>query len=202
MTFDDLNATPIEAYCVSCREKRDMDGPQAVWTSQGRPGTRGTCPICGSTMFRMGRTHLHEGMTAPAPVEVVPKHAKGQRAAYIAASVTDAEIATQLGNDLKAIGVPIWVDDGSAADTVKWSGGVHPALEQCTHLIMVLSGFTAKTNSVRQAWEFFLSQRKPIIIVQAESDVEPPDRLRSRPRFDVTSDYKSAFRGVVEWLSR
>ncbi len=55
----------MEAYCVKCKEKREMQNPQAEFTSSGAPGTRGTCPVCGTTMFRMGRTEAHEGMEAP-----------------------------------------------------------------------------------------------------------------------------------------
>ncbi|GAB4536793.1 MAG: type I DNA topoisomerase [Anaerolineae bacterium] len=55
----------IVAYCVKCREKRDMQTPQAVYTAAGTPGTRGVCPVCGTTMFRMGMTPAHEGLPRP-----------------------------------------------------------------------------------------------------------------------------------------
>lgn len=55
----------LEAYCVKCKTKREMQNPQAEFTSSGTPGTRGTCPVCGTTMFRMGRTPAHEGLTPP-----------------------------------------------------------------------------------------------------------------------------------------
>ncbi|MBT3240470.1 MAG: type I DNA topoisomerase [Chloroflexi bacterium] len=55
----------LEAYCVKCKEKREMLDPQAEFTASGAPGTRGKCPVSGTTMFRMGRTPAHEGMTPP-----------------------------------------------------------------------------------------------------------------------------------------
>ncbi len=55
----------MEAYCVKCKEKREMQDPQAEFTASAAPGTRGTCPECGTTMFRMGKTPAHEGMIAP-----------------------------------------------------------------------------------------------------------------------------------------
>lgn len=55
----------LKAYCVKCKTKREVENPQAEFTSSGTPGTRGTCPVCGTTMFRMGRTPAHEGMTPP-----------------------------------------------------------------------------------------------------------------------------------------
>lgn len=55
----------MEAYCVKCKAKREMLDSQAEFTKTGAPGTRGKCPECGTTMFRMGRTPAHEGMTPP-----------------------------------------------------------------------------------------------------------------------------------------
>ncbi len=44
-----------------------MQDPQAVFTDNAAPATRGTCPECGVTMFRMGKTEAHEGMPRPEP---------------------------------------------------------------------------------------------------------------------------------------
>lgn len=206
--FDDFElevdeAEPIEGYCVSCKQTVEIEDPEAVYTSKGLPAVRGYCPNCGTTVFRMGRTYLHANSTPPKAVQVVPGWVKGKdvRATYIAAAVTDAEFAEKLAHDLKQIGIHVWVDDGSAVDETKWSSGVHPALEQCTHLVVVLSSFAEPTTSVKQAWQHFLKRRKPVIVAQVEA-VDPPDDLRSRPRYDFTGEYKPAFRGLVEALSR
>lgn len=55
----------MEAYCVKCKEKREMKDPNAEFTSSGTPGTRATCPVCGTGMYRMGNTPAHEGLTPP-----------------------------------------------------------------------------------------------------------------------------------------
>ena len=55
----------MEAYCVKCRTKREMSDPKAVFTTNGTPASRGTCPVCGTTLFRMGNTPAHKGMVAP-----------------------------------------------------------------------------------------------------------------------------------------
>jgi len=55
----------LEAYCVKCKTKREIKEPQAVFTSGGTPATRGVCPVCGTNLFRMGRTQAHEEMTPP-----------------------------------------------------------------------------------------------------------------------------------------
>ena len=55
----------MEAYCVKCKQKREMQKPEATFTASGTPATRGLCPVCGTKLFRMGRTQAHEGLTPP-----------------------------------------------------------------------------------------------------------------------------------------
>jgi len=55
----------LDAYCVKCKTKREIKDPQPVFTDNATPATRGVCPVCGTTLYRMGRTEAHEGMTAP-----------------------------------------------------------------------------------------------------------------------------------------
>ena len=56
----------MEAYCVKCKQKREMQTPEATFTASGTPATRGLCAVCGTKLFRMGRTQAHEGLTPPA----------------------------------------------------------------------------------------------------------------------------------------
>ena len=67
----------MEAYCVKCKTKRTIVDPQPTFTSAGTPATSGTCPVCGTRLFRMGRTPAHEGLTPP-PITRVPKAAHGR----------------------------------------------------------------------------------------------------------------------------
>ena len=46
----------IEAYCLKCRSKREMKDPETITMKNGRPATQGTCPVCGSKLFRMGKS--------------------------------------------------------------------------------------------------------------------------------------------------
>lgn len=48
---------PTQAYCVKCKEKRDMLNEKEV-AMKGKGGTKrraltGTCPTCGTKMFRI-----------------------------------------------------------------------------------------------------------------------------------------------------
>ncbi len=43
-----------EAYCVKCKEKVEIKNPEEITMKNGRPATRGTCPECGTKVFRIG----------------------------------------------------------------------------------------------------------------------------------------------------
>lgn len=52
----------MQAYCVKCKTKREIQDDRPVFTSNGTPATQGICPVCGTKMFKMGRTPAHEGL--------------------------------------------------------------------------------------------------------------------------------------------
>ena len=45
-----------EAYCVKCREKREMKNEEAVTLKNGRPAVQGVCPVCSTKLFRLMST--------------------------------------------------------------------------------------------------------------------------------------------------
>ena len=44
----------VTAYCVKCKKKQKMKDPKAVTMKNGRKAKKGTCPKCGTKMFRIG----------------------------------------------------------------------------------------------------------------------------------------------------
>ena len=43
-----------EAYCVKCKAKKEMKNPVPQTLKNGKPAVKGTCPSCGTTMFKIG----------------------------------------------------------------------------------------------------------------------------------------------------
>lgn len=43
-----------EAYCVRCKKKVEMKNPQKVRLKNGKPATKGLCPLCSTSVFRIG----------------------------------------------------------------------------------------------------------------------------------------------------
>jgi DNA topoisomerase-1 len=68
----------VEAYCVKCKQKREMDGQEPTFTATGTPATRGVCAVCGTGLYRMGKTPAHEVLQPP-PVKQRPKSRKKTR---------------------------------------------------------------------------------------------------------------------------
>lgn len=206
---DDAPEDTIEAFCMTCKEKTPMENPEPIWTQRGAPGTRGTCSVCGTTMFVMGRTQAHALMRRPEPVQIAePARTKGRggrklevAVTFINHSVSDAGFAATLAADLNKLGIQTWLAEKSASSTVQWATRVHPALVECKNMIVVLSPFGTRTTSVIEAWEFFLQARKPVYVVLAEP-TEVPDVLRTKPRFDFSAgDTRAAFRQLVQVLT-
>lgn len=66
----------MEAYCVKCKVKRPIENSEPTFTSSGNPATKGKCPVCGTNLYRMGRTDAHEGLEAP---KSIPSKRKRKR---------------------------------------------------------------------------------------------------------------------------
>ena len=42
----------IIAYCLKCKEKKEMNKVEKIITKNGRNAAKGFCPICGTKMFK------------------------------------------------------------------------------------------------------------------------------------------------------
>ena len=67
----------MEAYCMKCKAKREITDPVAGFNAKSSAVTTGTCPICRTRMFRMGKTEAHADMIAPPrPEKVIKREGK------------------------------------------------------------------------------------------------------------------------------
>ena len=46
----------MQAYCMKCRAEREMKNARSVVMKNHRPATQGICPVCGTKMFRIGKS--------------------------------------------------------------------------------------------------------------------------------------------------
>ncbi len=61
---------------MKCKTKREITDPQATFNASGAPVTRGSCPVCGTALYRTGRTDAHEGLVAPKKEKVEKRSGK------------------------------------------------------------------------------------------------------------------------------
>ena len=88
----------MEAYCMKCKEKREMQNPTPTFTAAGNPMTRGTCPVCGTAMIKMGNTPEHEGLEKP----VIEKAAVKKTAGKSTTSAKKSAKTTKSGSTKKS----------------------------------------------------------------------------------------------------
>ncbi len=44
----------MEAYCMKCKQKREMKDAKEVTMKNGNKAMSGMCPACGTKMFKIG----------------------------------------------------------------------------------------------------------------------------------------------------
>ena len=45
----------MQAYCLKCRKKVDIQNGTKVTLKNGKPATKGKCGNCGTTVYRIGK---------------------------------------------------------------------------------------------------------------------------------------------------
>ncbi|MBM3178958.1 MAG: type I DNA topoisomerase [Chloroflexi bacterium] len=61
----------MEAYCMKCKEKREVKDPLASFNARSSAVTTGICPVCGTKLYRMGGTEAHADLIPPPKPEKV-----------------------------------------------------------------------------------------------------------------------------------
>lgn len=44
----------MQGYCVKCKEKREIKDAQEIKMKNDKPAVQGTCPVCGTKIFKIG----------------------------------------------------------------------------------------------------------------------------------------------------
>jgi hypothetical protein len=45
----------VEGYCLKDKKKVEMKDPQPITMKNGKPATVGTCPFCGTKIYKIGK---------------------------------------------------------------------------------------------------------------------------------------------------
>ena len=56
----------VTGYCLKCKDQKEIKDAQAITMKNGKPATTGTCPTCGTKIFKIGKAFgLTIGGNAP-----------------------------------------------------------------------------------------------------------------------------------------
>ncbi|MGH7610709.1 MAG: DUF5679 domain-containing protein [Candidatus Dormibacteria bacterium] len=45
----------VTGFCMKCKQAREIKNPQPTQLKNGKPATTGTCPVCGTKIFKIGK---------------------------------------------------------------------------------------------------------------------------------------------------
>jgi len=48
----------VEGYCLKDKRKVEMKDPQPITMKNGKPATVGTCPYCGTKIYKIGKATI------------------------------------------------------------------------------------------------------------------------------------------------
>lgn len=159
---------PLQAYCVKCRTKRDLRDPEAVYTRTGTPGSKGSCPVCETKLFRMGQTEAHARVPKPENLDKPARKAK---------SKSRKPAKSRKKSSGKRIGKLVIVESPAKARSI--------------------GGFLGKGYTVMSSKGHVRDLLKSQLSVEIEKEFEPKYRVPNDKR-DVVKELKQAAKNAEE----
>jgi hypothetical protein len=54
---DEFVRDSVEGYCLKDKKKVEMQDPKPITMKNGKPATVGTCPVCGTKIYKIGKSN-------------------------------------------------------------------------------------------------------------------------------------------------
>jgi TPR repeat protein len=119
--------------------------------------------------------------------------------AFISYSRDDSEFALRLAQDLKEAGAKVWLDQLDIEPGTEWDNAIEEALGVATHILIVLSPASSRSNNVRNEISYGLEQGK-IIIPVLYTECMVPLQLQRTQRIDFRADYARGLSSLLRNL--
>jgi DNA topoisomerase-1 len=175
-----------QAFCVKCKTQREMVNPQPGYSSRGTAMTQGNCPVCGTTLTRMGMTPAHAALPKPtitaSSKKTAKKPAKKSAAKKTASAKTRAtakksSAGSASANSSRSVGKLVIVESPAKAHSVGQFLG---------------KGYTVKASK-GHVRDLLASQ----LSVDVENSFEPKYRVPNEKR-EVVKELKAAVSNARE----
>lgn len=119
---------------------------------------------------------------------------------FVSYSRKDIEFAKKLADDLKQRGVPVWLDVLAIPPGKRWDDVLENALEDSSHLLLLVSATSRRSQNVRDELAYAIDEGKEVIPLILDG-TGPPLRARRFQRVDFhTLPYADALRELLSGL--
>ena len=121
---------------------------------------------------------------------------------FVCYSRKDEDFVLKLAENLKRLGVPIWLDQWDIPTGANWSRTIESALKECARLLIVLTPSSVESDEVQSEWLSALD-RKKIIVPILYKDCQMPFRLKPIQYIDFTKrvpDDREALEQILKAL--
>jgi len=136
---------------------------------------------------------------APQLATKVPPNVPVSSTIFLSYARADSEIALKLTRDLKAAGVPIWLDQLDIPPGERWDRAVEAALESSKCLLVILSPNSMSSENVMDEASYAMDEKKEIVPVIVQQ-CKLPLRMRRLQFIDFTRDYNASLKQLLTVL--
>ena len=172
----------MEAYCLKCKEKRDMTNPEAGFMKNGAPVTRGVCSVCGTKMNLVGKTPAHDGLERPViEARVITKSGAKPEPAAKNASKSKTRTAKQ-ASKTGAAAVKKGRGLNGSAKTTASARGKKLVIVESPAKARTVGNFLGKDYVVKASIGHVRDLKKSTLSVDVENHFEPSYRVPNEKR--------------------
>jgi hypothetical protein len=118
---------------------------------------------------------------------------------FVSYSRIDYVTVYSIVRELRSHGVSVWIDQDNIDAGVRWDDKLQMAIEEASHLLLMMSKSAMKSQNVRDEFSFAIGENKTIIIALID-DVKLPLRLHRFQYIDFRTNYDKAFERLLTHL--
>ncbi|MBZ0285345.1 MAG: TIR domain-containing protein [Anaerolineae bacterium] len=122
-----------------------------------------------------------------------------QKGIFISYAHADQLFVLELANDLRLLGVDVWLDILDMSEESDWNEAIEEALKRCGLMLVVASPAALRADNVMTEVRRFMDSGKIVLPVQSQ----PTDLTAIglwNPSVDFTTDYGSGLQDLVRVL--
>ena len=123
-----------------------------------------------------------------------------ERKVFLSYKREDQSFASKLKADLEAEGIFSWIDVNGIQPGLNWDHEVEQALKKAEIVLVLLTPDSVTSANVMDEVSYALSSKKRVIPVMVRN-CEVPFRLHRRQRIDLTSDYSTGLKQLIETIN-